>query len=175
MPRSHCPWKFLSPSSKRKRSRNVCHQRTRLQKQAVRFYKKSKAELPANQSNELCQLIQAVESSEEGKAELGKIIGDGNKFEGKNAVTAGDCIEEVWKWDREGFFKDQRNSSKDWKLYSDILVHTFNVVSFFGWFSVFVCPLIQEPTELLLMHASFTVFKFKLIAFRCIIQHPLFI
>ena len=113
MPSSHCPWKFLSPSSKRKRSRNVRQQRTRLQKQAVRFYKKSKVELPANQSNELCELIQAIESSEEGKAELGKIIGDGNKFEGKNAVRAGDCIEEVWKRDREGFFKDQRNNGKD--------------------------------------------------------------
>ena len=79
----------------------------------MRFYKKSKVELPANQSNELCQLIQAIKSSEEGKAELGKIIGDGDKFEGKNAVKAGDCIEEVWKRDREGFFKDQRNNGKD--------------------------------------------------------------
>ena len=97
MPSSHCPWKFLSPSSKMKLSRNVRQQRTRLQKQAVRFYKKSKVELPANQSNELCQLIQAIESYEEVKAELGKIVGDGNKFEGKNGVKAGDCIEEVWK------------------------------------------------------------------------------
>ena len=113
MPSSHCPWKFLSPSSKRKRSRNVRRQPTRLQKQAVHFYKKSKAELPANQPNELYQLIQVIESSEEGKAELGKIIGDGNKFEGKNAVKAGDCIEEVWKRDQEGFFKDHRNNSKD--------------------------------------------------------------
>lgn len=113
MPSSHCPWKFLSPSSKRKRSRNVRQQRTRLQKQAVCSYKKSKVELPVNQSNELCQLIQAIESSEEGKAELGKIIGDGNKFEGKNAVKAGDCIKEVWNRDREGFFKDQRNNGRD--------------------------------------------------------------
>ena len=82
MQSSHCPWKFLSRSSKRKRSRNVRQPLTRLQKQAVRFYKKSKVELPANQSNVVCRLIQAIESSEEGKAQLGKIIGDGNKFEG---------------------------------------------------------------------------------------------
>lgn len=74
MPSSHCPWKFLSPSSKRKRSRNVHQQRTRLQKQTVRFYKKSKVELPVNQSNELCQLTQAIESSEDGKAELGNLF-----------------------------------------------------------------------------------------------------
>ena len=74
MPSSHCPWKFLSPSSKRKRSRNVHQQRTRLQKQTVRFYKKSKVELPVNQSNELCQLTQAIESSQDGKAELGNLF-----------------------------------------------------------------------------------------------------
>ncbi|PFX17221.1 Chymotrypsinogen B2 [Stylophora pistillata] len=75
------------------------------------FTKKSKVELPANKSNDLCQLIQAIESSEEGKAELDKIIGEGNKFERKNVLKAGDCIEEVWKRDREGFFKDQRNNA----------------------------------------------------------------
>lgn len=74
MPSSHCPWKFLSPSSKRKPSRYVHQQRTRLPKQTVRFYKKTKVELPVNQSNELCQLIQAIESSEEGKAELGNLF-----------------------------------------------------------------------------------------------------
>lgn len=72
MPSSHCPWKFLSPSSKRKPSRNVHQQR--LQKQTVSFYKKTKVELPVNQSNELCQLIQAIESSEEGKAKLGNLF-----------------------------------------------------------------------------------------------------
>ena len=112
MPSSHCPWIFLSPSSKLKRSRNVRQQRTTLQKEAVRFYKNSKVELPANQTNELCQLIQGIESSE-GKAKLGKIIGDGEKFEGKNALRSGECIEEVWKRDREGFFKDQRNNGKN--------------------------------------------------------------
>lgn len=80
MPSCHCPRKFLSLRSKGKRSRNVRQQRTRFQKQAVRFYKKPKVEHPANQSIKLSQLIQAIESSEEGKAELGKIIGDGNKF-----------------------------------------------------------------------------------------------
>ena len=40
----------------------------------LRFYKKSKVELPVNQSNELCQLTQAIESSEDGKAELGNLF-----------------------------------------------------------------------------------------------------
>ena len=113
MPSSHCPWKYLSPTSKTKRSRNARQQRTRLQKQVLKFYKKSKVELPANQSNELCQLIEAIERSEEGKKELDKIKKDGNKLEGKSGLKAGDCVSEVWTKDREGFFKDQQNNGKD--------------------------------------------------------------
>ena len=113
MPSSHCPWKYLSPNSKTKRSKNVRQQRTRLQKQVLKFYKKSKVELPASQSTELCQLIEAIERSEEGKRELDKIKKEGNKLEGKSGLRAGDCVSEVWTKDREGFFKDQQNNGKD--------------------------------------------------------------
>ena len=76
MPSSHCPWKYLSPNSKTKRSRNARQQRARPQKQVLKFYKKSKVELPANQSTECCQLIEAIERSEEVKKELDKIEKD---------------------------------------------------------------------------------------------------
>lgn len=112
MPNSHCPWKFLSPNSKAKRSRNARQQRTRLQKQVLKFYKRTKVELPANQSNELCQLIQAIENCKEGKKELEKIKKNGNKLEGKDGLKAGDCVSEVWTKDRETFFKDQQNNGK---------------------------------------------------------------
>ena len=62
MPNSHCPWKFLSPNTKAKRSRNARQQHPRLKKQVLKFYKRTKVELPANQSNELCQVIQAIEN-----------------------------------------------------------------------------------------------------------------
>lgn len=110
MPSSHCPWKYLSPSSKSKRSRNVRQQRTRLQKQVLKFYKKTKVELPASQSSELCKLVKAIESSEEGKRQLDEIRKEGNKLEVQNGSRAGDCVSEVWIKDREGFFEDQQNN-----------------------------------------------------------------
>lgn len=109
-PSSHFPWKFLSPGSKIKRARNSRQQRSRLNKQVLRFYKRTKIELPGQQSKELCQLIEAIENSETGKTELHKITADGNKHEGKGGLKAGDCINEVWKKDRESFFNDQRNN-----------------------------------------------------------------
>lgn len=107
---SHFPWKFLSPGSKMKRGRNSHQQQSRLNKQVLRFYKRTKIELPGQQSKELCQLIEAIANSETGKRELNKITADGNKHEGKGGLKAGDCINEVWKKDRESFFNDQRNN-----------------------------------------------------------------
>ena len=80
--------------------------------QALKFYKKTKVELPSNQSKELCQLIQAIESSEAGKRELGKIVQEGNQFEGKGGLKAGDCVNETWRKDREEFFKDQQSNGE---------------------------------------------------------------
>ena len=112
MPNSHFPWKFLSPGSKSKRTRNLRQQRSRAIKQALKFYKKTKVELPSNQSKELCQLIQAIENSEAGKRELGKIVEEGNQFEGKGGLKAGDCVSETWRKDREEFFKDQQSNGE---------------------------------------------------------------
>ena len=66
-PSSHFPWKFLSSGSKIKRARNSRQQRSRLNKQVLWFYKRTKNELPGQQSKELCQLIEAIENSETGK------------------------------------------------------------------------------------------------------------
>lgn len=112
MPNSHFPWQFLSPGSKSKRIRNIRQQRSRAIKQALKFYKKTKVELPSNQSKELCQLIQAIESSEAGKRELGKMVQKGNQFEGKGGLKAGDCVSETWRKDREEFFKDQQSNGE---------------------------------------------------------------
>ena len=47
-----------------------------------------------------------------GEKELNKITADGNKFEGKGGLKAGDCISQVCQKDRESFFKDQRNNAR---------------------------------------------------------------
>ena len=134
MPSGHCPWKFLSPNSKAKRSRNARQQRTRLQKQVLKFYKRTKVELPANQSNELCQLIEAIENCKEGKKELEKIIKDGNKLEGKDGLKAGICISEVWTKDRETFFTDQQKNGKGHLSYLGLLMPHKNCNS------LYFCP-----------------------------------
>ena len=109
-PSSHYPWRYLSPASKTKRARNICQQRSRLSKQVQRFYKRTKVELPGEQSKELCNLIQAIEGSEIGQRELKKVTAEGNKLEGKGGLKAGDCIGEVWQKDRASFFKDQQSN-----------------------------------------------------------------
>ena len=113
MPNSHFPWKFLSPGSKTKRARNLCQQRSRAVKQAMRLYKKMKVELPGDQSKELCQLIQAIESSDAGKDELCKIVQEGNRFEGKRGLTAGDCLGQLWRKAKEKFFNDQQSTGEN--------------------------------------------------------------
>ena len=100
MPNSHFPWKFLSPGSKSKCTRNLRQQRSRATKQTLK----------SNQSKELCQLIQAIENSEAGKRKLGKIVEEGNQFKGKGGLKAGDCVSETWRKDREEFFKDHQST-----------------------------------------------------------------
>ena len=75
-----------------------------------RFYKRTKIELPGEQSLELCNLIQVIEGSEIGQRELKKVTAEGYKLEGKGGLKAGDCISEVWQKDRASFFKDQQNN-----------------------------------------------------------------
>ena len=62
------------------------------------------------QSSELCELIENIKSSDFGKKELAKIYNEGNQFIGDKGQKAGDCLKEVWRKDRESFFKDQRNN-----------------------------------------------------------------
>ena len=89
-PLSNYPMKYLSPKSK-----------------TARY---AKIELPQEQSAELCQLIESIESSDEGKKELGKIFNEGNQLKSAKGHKAGDCLKEVWRKDRESFFKDQRSN-----------------------------------------------------------------
>jgi len=111
-PNSNYPWKFLSPTSKTTRTKNVRQQRSRLKKQVNKLYKRTKIELPENQSEELCKLIDTIEVSNEGKTELENIRKEGNKTENEKGLKAGDTLMEVWKKDRESFFKDQRKNGK---------------------------------------------------------------
>ena len=109
-PSSNYPMKYLSPKSKTARYANSRLQRHRLEKHVKRLYKRTKVELPQEQSAELCQLIESIESSDEGKKELAKIFKEGNQLKSAKGQKAGDCLKEVWRKDRESFFKDQRSN-----------------------------------------------------------------
>lgn len=109
LPGSNYKWKFMSPKSKKKRASNVRDQRYRLNKKVNKFYKRTKVELPENQSRELCKLIESIEASDHGLKELDEIISEGNAYQIKKGIKAGECIKEVWRMERESFFKDQSN------------------------------------------------------------------
>lgn len=109
-PSSNYPIKYLSPKSKTSRYSNSRRQRHRLEKHVKKLYKRTKVELPQEQSAELCQLIESIETSDLGKKELAKIYNEGNQYIGDKGQKAGDCLKEVWIKDRESFFKDQRSN-----------------------------------------------------------------
>ena len=51
-----------------------------------------------------------VESSDAGKKELANIFNEGNQYTSDKGMKAGECLKEVWRKDRESFFKDQRRN-----------------------------------------------------------------
>ena len=105
--------RYIRKKVNAKCARNTHQQRSRLKKQVLRFYKRTKIELPRQQSKEICRhLIEAIESSDIGKKELSKITTDGNKHipVSKGGLKAGDCITEVWQKDKESYFRDQKNN-----------------------------------------------------------------
>lgn len=109
-PSSNYPVKYLSPKSKTARYANSRLQRHRLEKHVKKMYKRTKVELPQEQSAELCKLIESIESSDSGKKELAKIYNEGNQYTSSKGQKAGDCLKEVWRKDRESFFKDQQSN-----------------------------------------------------------------
>lgn len=109
-PSSNYPVKFLSPKSKSARYANSRLQRHRLEKHVKKLYKRTKVELPQDQSAELCKLVKSIEDSDVGRKELAKIYNEGNQFSSSKGQKAGDCLKEVWKKDRESFFRDQRSN-----------------------------------------------------------------
>lgn len=66
-PSSNYPIKYLLPKSKTSRYSNSRRQRHRLEKHVKKLYKRTRVELPQEQSAELCQLIESIETSDLGK------------------------------------------------------------------------------------------------------------
>ena len=79
-PSSNYPVNYLSPKSKSARYANSRLQRHRLEKHIKKLYRRTKVELPQEQSAELCKLVESIEGSDVGKKELAKIYNEGNQY-----------------------------------------------------------------------------------------------
>lgn len=79
-------------------------------KKLRKLYKQTRIELSQEQSSELCQLIEAIEKSNEGKEELSRIVKEGNQY--KDGKGGGNFLKNIWEKDQESFFKDQRNNGE---------------------------------------------------------------
>lgn len=111
-PCSNYPIQYLSPQSKSIRLGNTRQLRSRMAKKVRKLYRQTRVELPQEQSSELCQLVEAIEKSSEGKEELAKITKEGNQFKDGKGGKAGNFVKEIWDKDRESFFKDQRKNGE---------------------------------------------------------------
>ena len=106
-PSSNYKVKYLSPGSATVRYNRLRLQRKTMKKKIRKFYQKTKVELPDAQSKELCKLIGAIEDSSVGRKELECIEKEGNQYLDKDGISSGTILADVWRKDRESFFKDQ--------------------------------------------------------------------
>lgn len=111
-PSSNYPIQYLSPQSKSLRLGNSRQLRSRMDKKLRKLYKQTRVELPQEQSSELCQLIEAIENSNEGKEELARIVKEGNQYKDGKGRKAGNFVKDIWEKDRESFFKNQRDNGE---------------------------------------------------------------
>ena len=99
-PSSNYPIQYLSPQSKSLRLSNCRQLRSRMDKKLKKLYKQTRIELPQEQSSELCQLIEAIENSNEGKEELSRIVKEGNQYKDGKGRKAGNFVKDIWEKDR---------------------------------------------------------------------------
>ena len=104
-PSSHCPLKYMAPSSKKKRKGNTLRERA---KDRIRLQKYSHAELTLDdeQHDELSQLVDAIE--EKGGQEIEEIMQDADNH------GVGNSVREIWDMDKQRmkdeFDQDQKKN-----------------------------------------------------------------
>ena len=104
---SHHAISFLSPESKKERMRNVKNEWKSLKKLAQNYWGKTKIALGESDSNELCHLVNEIDTSEDWRKELEKIFfeeAEGTK-EGRGLT-----LRELWRKEKLDFITDQRKN-----------------------------------------------------------------
>ena len=103
-PTSHCPLKFMSPSSQKKRKENTQRDRSKL----LQKYAHTEVSLDDEQHEEISRLVNAIDEQEGG--DLSNFLSDAETPEVKEAVN------EIWQMDRrkmkEAFTRDQGENSE---------------------------------------------------------------
>ena len=90
-PDSHCPLKYMSPSSQKKRKEYTQRDRAK-HKKLLRKYLHTEVTLDDEQHEELSQLVNAID--ENGSADLDELLQDADSYGMKDAVS------EIWQMDK---------------------------------------------------------------------------
>lgn len=95
---------FLSPGSKKERFKNIKKERKHFKKVANKYWERTKIALGQTESDELCCLMNEIDSNEQGKKELEKIFEEAESSREGRGLT----LRELWKKEKLDFLKDQR-------------------------------------------------------------------
>ena len=103
---SHHAIFFLSPESKKERMRNVKNERKSFKKLAQNYWDKTKIALGDSDSNELCHLVNEIDTSEAGRKELEKIFAEAEGTKEGRGMT----LRELWRKEKLDFITDQQKN-----------------------------------------------------------------
>ena len=102
---SNSNWRFLSPTSAKKRYRNLTRDARRLAKEVERLNKKIRVSLSADSSHQMENITKKISS--EFQNELDQIF--------EEAKGSGDLLKRMWQQDvdeRKAFWKDQNRNGR---------------------------------------------------------------
>ena len=103
---SHHAISFLSPGSKKERMRNVKNERKYFKKLAQKYWDKTKIAFGDSESNELCHLVNEIDTTEDGRKELEKIFEEAEGTKEGRGMT----LRELWRKEKLDFITDQRKN-----------------------------------------------------------------
>ena len=96
---SHHAISFLSPESKKERMRNVKNERKSFKTLAQNYWDKTKIPLRDNDCNELCHLVNEIDTSEDERKELENIFEEAKGTKEGRSMT----LRELWRREKLDF------------------------------------------------------------------------
>lgn len=84
---------FLNPGSKKERFKNIKKERKHFKKVTNKYWERTKIALAQTESDELCCLMNEIDSNEQGKKELEKVFEEAESSREGRGLT----LRELWK------------------------------------------------------------------------------